>query len=115
MRSFNGLLDSCRLVDEAFAVGVPVAVCSTSNEKAVSAIVRVLLGAERADKIRIFAGDIVPKKKPDPAIYKLAAKELNVDPSRWVLIQPSRNCGPGPSSFAPFVASPLLCSGPTHK
>jgi hypothetical protein len=80
----NGQSGLCRLVDEAFSAGVPVAVCSTSNEKAVSAIVRVLLGAERATTIRIFAGDVVPKKKPDPAIYNLAAGELNVDASRYV-------------------------------
>jgi beta-phosphoglucomutase-like phosphatase (HAD superfamily) len=38
-----------------------------------------LLGDEVADRIRIYAGDIVPKKKPDPAIYSLAAKELGVE------------------------------------
>lgn len=58
-----------------------MAVCSTSNERSVSAVVR-LLGKELADKIRIFAGDVVPKKKPDPAIYNLAAKELGVDPAK---------------------------------
>lgn len=31
---------------------------------------------------RVFAGDVVPKKKPNPAIYLLAAKELNVDPAK---------------------------------
>lgn len=64
------------------ADGVPVAVCSTSNERAVSAIVRVLLGPDVAAVMRVFAGDIVPKKKPDPAIYLLAASELGVDPAR---------------------------------
>lgn len=59
-----------------------MAVCSTSNERAVSTIVRVLLGQEVADKMRVFAGDIVAKKKPDPAIYLLAAQELKVEPSR---------------------------------
>ena len=62
--------------------GVPVAVCSTSNERSVSAVVNVLLGPELGEKIRIYAGDVVPKKKPDPAIYLLAAKELSVEPSR---------------------------------
>ena len=33
-------------------------------------------------QIRVFAGDIVPNKKPDPAIYYLAAQELGVEPSR---------------------------------
>ncbi len=55
-----------RLVDEALSQGLKVAVCSTSNEKAVSAIVDVMLGPERASKMQIFAGDVVPKKKPDP-------------------------------------------------
>jgi beta-phosphoglucomutase-like phosphatase (HAD superfamily) len=59
-----------------------VAVCSTSNERAVSTIVRVMLGDDVARVMRVFAGDVVPKKKPDPAIYLLAAQELGVDPAR---------------------------------
>lgn len=78
-----------KLIDQALGKGVKVAVCSTSNEKAVSAIVSCLLGPERAEKILIFAGDVVPRKKPDPAIYLLAADTLNVDPSRCVVVEDS--------------------------
>uniref|UniRef100_A0A1J3JS84 Haloacid dehalogenase-like hydrolase domain-containing protein n=1 Tax=Noccaea caerulescens TaxID=107243 RepID=A0A1J3JS84_NOCCA len=78
-----------KLVDQALKTGVKVAVCSTSNEKAVSAIVSCLLGPERAEKIKIFAGDVVPKKKPDPAIYNLAAETLGVDPSKCVVVEDS--------------------------
>ncbi|KAK3005723.1 hypothetical protein RJ639_016708 [Escallonia herrerae] len=78
-----------KLVDQALAKGVKVAVCSTSNEKAVSAIVSFLLGPERAEKIQIFAGDVVPRKKPDPAIYVLAASTLGVEPSSCVVIEDS--------------------------
>jgi len=78
-----------RLIDEALSVGVKVAVCSTSNEKAVSAIVSFLLGPNRAKKITIFAGDVVPLKKPNPAIYILAANTLEVDPSSCVVIEDS--------------------------
>ncbi|XP_076903175.1 CBBY-like protein [Bidens hawaiensis] len=78
-----------KLIDQAFAKGVKVAVCSTSNEKAVSAIVSFLLGPERAAKIQIFAGDVVPRKKPDPAIYNLAATTLGVEPSRCVVVEDS--------------------------
>ncbi|CAB4280636.1 unnamed protein product [Prunus armeniaca] len=78
-----------KLIDQALAEGVKVAVCSTSNEKAVSAIVTFLLGPERAEKIKIFAGDVVPRKKPDPAIYVLAANTLGVDPSSCVVIEDS--------------------------
>lgn len=79
-----------RLVGEALAGGAQVAVCSTSNERAVSTIVRVLLGDAIAQKMRVFAGDCVPKKKPDPAIYLLAAEELGVNPQRCVVIEDSR-------------------------
>ncbi|KAM0940799.1 putative phosphoric monoester hydrolase [Dioscorea sansibarensis] len=78
-----------RLIDEALAKGIKVAVCSTSNEKAVSAVVSFLLGPERANKIDIFAGDVVPRKKPDPAIYLLAASTLGVEPSSCVVVEDS--------------------------
>ncbi|GAX72691.1 hypothetical protein CEUSTIGMA_g147.t1 [Chlamydomonas eustigma] len=79
-----------RLMGEAIAAGVPIAVCSTSNERAVSTIVKVMLGPEVANLMRVFAGDIVPKKKPDPAIYLLAAKEMGLNPERCVVIEDSR-------------------------
>lgn len=55
-----------------------------------STIVRVLLGPEVAAKMRVFAGDIVPKKKPDPAIYLLAAKELGVNPAACCVVEDSK-------------------------
>jgi HAD superfamily hydrolase (TIGR01509 family) len=81
-----------RIIDEAHAAGVRLAVCSTSNEKAVTEVVRVLLGQEREKKFAgIFAGDIVAKKKPDPAIYQFAAHKLSLDPARCVVVEDSRN------------------------
>lgn len=78
-----------KIIDQALSQGVQVAVCSTSNEKAVSAIVSFLLGPEKAEKIKIFAGDVVPRKKPDPAIYLLAASTLGVESSRCVVVEDS--------------------------
>eukprot|EP00250_Pteridium_aquilinum_P007848 c17485_g1_i1 orf=101-1114(+) len=78
-----------RLIGEALSKGVKVAVCSTSNELAVSAIVTGMLGQEIARSITIFAGDVVPKKKPDPAIYLLAATSYSVNPARCVVIEDS--------------------------
>lgn len=75
---------------EAIDAGVQVAVCSTSNERAVSNIVKVMLGDNIAAKMRVYAGDVVPKKKPAPDIYLLAATELNVDPARCVVVEDSR-------------------------
>ena len=78
-----------RMVDAALAAGMQVAVCSTSNERAVAAVVRVLLGPDLAARITIFAGDAVAKKKPDPAIYTLATTTLNLDPAACVVIEDS--------------------------
>ena len=83
-------LSNCPRVDEAMENGVKVAVCSTSNERAVSNIVKVLLGDTIAQHMRVFAGDVVPKKKPAPDVYLLAAKELDVDPARCVVIEDSK-------------------------
>ena len=77
----------CKVVDAAIAAGWQTAVCSTSNEKAVQAVVDKLLDG----KIKhIFAGDMVPKKKPDPAIYNMAAQELSLDPNHCVVVEDSR-------------------------
>ena len=75
-----------RLIDDALKNGLKVAVCSTSNEAAVTTIVRTLLGPDRLKQMQIFAGDVVQKKKPSPDIYLLAAKTLSLDPNRcWVI------------------------------
>jgi HAD superfamily hydrolase (TIGR01509 family) len=80
-----------RLVDEAIAANIPIAVCSTSADRAVNAVVSGKLGIDRAEKIKVFAGDIVKRKKPDPEIYNLAAKVLALEPSKCVVIEDSQN------------------------
>ena len=81
-----------RLVDEASAAPITLAVCSTSNERAVNLVVERLLGSQRRSHFStILAGDVVSQKKPDPEIYTLAAQQLNLDPSRCVVVEDSRN------------------------
>ncbi len=81
-----------RLVDEAIAANVTLAVCSTSNERAVNLVARTLLGPERkAHFSEILAGDVVSRKKPDPEIYNLASQKLGLEPSECVVIEDSRN------------------------
>uniref|UniRef100_A0A7S0HEI8 Uncharacterized protein n=1 Tax=Hanusia phi TaxID=3032 RepID=A0A7S0HEI8_9CRYP len=77
-----------RIVDQALAAGVKIAVCSTSNEKAVQQIVD-MMGPQRAKEIKIFAGDCVPRKKPSPDIYNLAKSYFNVRPEDSVVIEDS--------------------------
>jgi HAD superfamily hydrolase (TIGR01509 family) len=81
-----------RLVDEAVGAGIKLAVCSTSNERAVNLIVETMLGVERKSRFsKILAGDVVSRKKPDPEIYNLALTELNVEPGACVVVEDSRN------------------------
>lgn len=81
-----------RLVDEALAADILLAVCSTSNERAVTLLVERMLGSARLDRFAaILAGDIVSRKKPDPEIYRLAADRLGVPPGECVVVEDSRN------------------------
>ncbi|CAJ1358992.1 unnamed protein product, partial [Effrenium voratum] len=74
------------LIGAAADAGWQLAVCSTSNEASVKAVVETML-PEFAKKMTIFAGDVVAEKKPDPAIYKLAAKKLGVAPMLCVVVE----------------------------
>ena len=81
-----------RLVDEAIADNIILAVCSTSNERAVNLIVENLLGPQRKAKFNaVLAGDVVSKKKPDPEIYNLAKEKLGLDDNEAVVIEDSKN------------------------
>merc|ERR1740129_1984268 len=74
------------VLSAATAAGWTIAVCSTSNEESVKAVVETML-PEFAPSMRIFAGDCVEAKKPDPAIYRLTAKELGVAPMKCVVVE----------------------------
>lgn len=81
-----------RLVDEAIARGVTLAVCSTSNERAVNLVVEKLLGQERKRHFAaILAGDVVSRKKPDPEIYRLAKERLALRGEDCVVVEDTRN------------------------
>lgn len=81
-----------RLVDEAIAAGVKLAVCSTSDEKAVNAVIEKLLGPARKAKFDVvLAGDVVSRKKPDPEIYTLALQRLGLRATECVVIEDNRN------------------------
>ncbi|MFT0847403.1 HAD-IA family hydrolase [Actinomycetaceae bacterium L2_0104] len=76
-----------RLVNEAKSRGWIVAVASTSAFASVQAVVNSVLGSGTIDAI--FAGDVVPAKKPAPDIYLLAMKETDADPEQTVVVEDS--------------------------
>ena len=80
-----------RIVAEALAAGWLVAVASTSAEPSVLVTLERAVGAGSARAVTVFAGDIVPRKKPAPDIYLLALDSLGVPAANVVVIEDSRN------------------------
>jgi HAD superfamily hydrolase (TIGR01509 family) len=81
-----------RLVADAQDAGWTLAVASTSAEPSVRAILEFAVGKARADRFDlVLAGDVVPRKKPDPAIYSLALDRLGVSSDDVLVIEDSRN------------------------
>ena len=76
---------------EALAAGWTVAVASTSAEPSVRATLEHAVGADSARAVSVFAGDIVPRKKPAPDIYLLALRSLGLPADRVVVVEDSRN------------------------
>lgn len=80
-----------RIAREADEAGWQLAVASTSAEASVRAVLEHAVGTELAEHFEVFAGDIVPAKKPAPDIYLLALRELEADPADVVVVEDSGN------------------------
>jgi HAD superfamily hydrolase (TIGR01509 family) len=80
-----------RVVGEALAAGWTLAVASTSAEESVRAVLEHAVGEDDAARFAVFAGDIVPAKKPDPAIYLLALERLGLATDDAIVVEDSRN------------------------
>jgi HAD superfamily hydrolase (TIGR01509 family) len=78
-----------RFMKEAMEVGLKIAVCTTSNEKAAKAITEKILSDIKFETV--LAGDVVEKKKPDPEIYNLALSKLGLQPDEVFVVEDSKN------------------------
>ncbi len=67
-----------RVVEEALADGRQLAVASTSAEESVRSVLEQAVGPDREAQFGLFAGDVVPNKRPAPDIYRLAFEKLQV-------------------------------------
>ncbi|GGI02003.1 HAD-IA family hydrolase [Arthrobacter liuii] len=88
MPARNGV---ARIVAEARAAGWRLAVASTSAEPAVLAVLTHAVGEDAASEFSVFAGDVVPRKKPAPDIYLLALREMGLDADDAVVVEDSAN------------------------
>ena len=79
-----------RIIGAALDDGWTVAVASTSAEESVRAVLANAVGP-LIERIPVFAGDVVPAKKPDPAIYRLALDRLGLAADDTLVVEDSRN------------------------
>jgi HAD superfamily hydrolase (TIGR01509 family) len=81
-----------RLAQDALDQGWVLAVCSTSAQESVQAVLDSVMGKDLASTFAgVFAGDIVKAKKPAPDIYNYAADALGLAHRTCVVIEDSRN------------------------
>lgn len=79
-----------RLMNEARAAGVRLAIASTTSPENVSALLEGALGHEALAGFSVIAtGDAVPRKKPAPDVYLLALSRLGVAARRAVAFEDS--------------------------
>ncbi|WP_298447937.1 HAD-IA family hydrolase [Ferrimicrobium sp.] len=80
-----------RLLDELNERKIPVSIASTITLEGLDALLRHNLGAQWRDRFRFLGvGDVVPVKKPDPAIYRWLLEQHGVDPRSVVTLEDTR-------------------------
>jgi len=79
-----------RLLNEARAMGLRLAIATTSSQKSVISLLKVNLGAESIGWFDVIAaGDIVGNKKPDPDIYLYALERLKLPAGNCIAFEDS--------------------------
>lgn len=81
-----------RLIHEAKAAGVRMAVVTTTTPENVTALLTHTLGPDSEAWFEVIAaGDIVPAKKPAPDIYEWALQEMRLSPEQTIAFEDSAN------------------------
>lgn len=80
------------LIAEAQALGLGLAIATTTSPENVEALIRATLGAGMTEIFPVVAaGDMVGAKKPAPDVYLLALERLGVAAADCVAFEDSRN------------------------
>ena len=87
-----------RIINAALAAGWTVAVASTSAEESVSAVLRRAVGDETADRIPVFAGDVVPGEEARPGDLPADRRPSSASTrrTRWWWRTRATGCWPRP-------------------
>ncbi|RAI00830.1 phosphatase [Acuticoccus sediminis] len=80
------------LVETARAEGVRLAIATTTSRPNVDALIEAAFGEPSTAVFEVIAaGDEVPLKKPDPAVYRLALERLGVPAGATAALEDSAN------------------------
>ncbi|MFM7450437.1 MAG: HAD family hydrolase [Leptolyngbyaceae cyanobacterium] len=80
-----------RLLQEARAEGIRLAIATTSAPDNVMALLEATLGKESPAWFEVIAaGDVVPAKKPAPDIYHYVLQQLQLSPAHCLVLEDSR-------------------------
>ncbi len=81
-----------RLLLEAKAAGLRLAIATTTTPENVTALLKYTLGEHSLNWFEVIAaGDIVPAKKPAPDIYLWALEKLQLKPELCLALEDSEN------------------------
>lgn len=81
-----------RLIDEARAKGIRLAIATTTTPANVTALVTHSLAPDAMDWFEVIAaGDMVPLKKPAPDIFLYALEKMNLSADQCVAFEDSGN------------------------
>ena len=81
-----------RLIAEARAAGLALAIATTTTAENVTALLRHGLADDAPSWFEVIAaGDVVPRKKPAPDVYLYALERLGIPPSACLAFEDSEN------------------------
>jgi beta-phosphoglucomutase-like phosphatase (HAD superfamily) len=81
-----------RLITEAHARGVRLAIATTSLPGSVDLVLHAMFGEEGPSWFAVIAaGDVVARKKPAPDVYRYVLEKLECDPGSCVAFEDSEN------------------------
>jgi HAD superfamily hydrolase (TIGR01509 family) len=81
-----------RLLNEARAAGIRLAIATTTTPENVSVLLEHALAPEAVAWFEVIAaGDVVPAKKPAPDIYQYALAKLGLAPEACLVFEDSEN------------------------
>jgi HAD superfamily hydrolase (TIGR01509 family) len=81
-----------RLIAEARAAGLRIAIATTTTPQNVAVLLRASLAPDALDWFEVIgAGDVVPAKKPAPDIYRWVLERLNLPAAACLALEDSAN------------------------